>query len=215
MHQCFNKLTKLIAAPDRLPVQSACVRGTIIAMIPSPFHGIFSSALTATHRGLQEKGSKNPQEADADIISSESQKEASKTSHQMQSQRVGMQVAGKAGSSSAGQTRSGAVGQVALDIFEQDGYYILKAPIAGVRLSDIDIEVNDNVITIRGTRRQTDELPADQYYLQECFWGPFERSVTLPCSIDARRVKATFNKDSVLKIIVPKEDKIKIIRIND
>lgn len=122
---------------------------------------------------------------------------------------------GVAEASVSGQSGSRTVGQVALDIFEHDSYYILKAPIAGVRLQDIDIEVNDNVITISGTRRQADNIPADQYYLQECFWGPFERSVTLPCSIDARRVKATFNKDSVLKIIVPKEEKIKIIRIND
>jgi HSP20 family molecular chaperone IbpA len=108
------------------------------------------------------------------------------------------------------------VGQVALDIFEFDQYYILKAPIAGVKLSDLDIDIQDNRITIRGSRKQTDAVPEGKYYLQECFWGDFERSVTLPCSIDPKRVKATFNKESILKIIIPKEEeKIKIIRIND
>ncbi len=107
------------------------------------------------------------------------------------------------------------VGQVALDIFEYENYYILKAPIAGVRLSDIDIDVQDSTIIIRGARRQTDTIPDDQYYIKECFWGDFERKVTLPCSIDARKVKATFNKECILKILVPKEEKIKIIRIND
>ena len=115
-----------------------------------------------------------------------------------------------------GQARLPSVGQVALDIFEYDNYYILKAPIAGVRLADLDIEVHDNILTIRGTRRQTDTIPEEQYYLKECFWGDFQRSVTLPGSIDPKKVKATFNKDSILKIIVPKEDeKVKIIRIND
>jgi HSP20 family protein len=120
-----------------------------------------------------------------------------------------MQNHGKKSSTPAGQ------GQVALDIFEYEGYYIIKAPIAGVKISDIDIEVNDNVLTIRGERKQTDDVPHDQYYLQECFWGPFSRSVTLPFQIDPKKIKATFNKDSILKILIPKEEKVKIVRISE
>lgn len=111
--------------------------------------------------------------------------------------------------------RTAGVGQVALDIFEFENYYILKAPIAGVKLSDLDIEVNDNIITIRGSRKQTDTVPEGMYYLKECFWGAFERSVTLPCSIDPRKVKATFNKENILKVIIPKEERVKIIRISE
>ena len=92
---------------------------------------------------------------------------------------------------------------------------VIKAPIAGVRMTDIDIEVNDAVLTIRGQRRQTDAVPADQFYLQECFFGPFTRSVTLPCIIDPKRVRATFSKECVLKILVPKEEKVKIVKINE
>lgn len=109
------------------------------------------------------------------------------------------------------------VGQVAVDIHEQDGYYIIKAPIAGVRMADIDIEVTDNVLIIRGERRQPDDVDPSQYLVQECFWGAFERRVTLPGPIDQRRVKATFNKESILKILVPREreEKIKIVRVGD
>ncbi len=106
-------------------------------------------------------------------------------------------------------------GRIAVDIYEQDNYYIIKAPIAGVRLSDLDIEITDNVITIRGVRQQTDPIPGDQYYLQECFWGEFSRSITLPSVIDPKKVKATFNKECILKILVPKEEKVKIVRINE
>jgi HSP20 family molecular chaperone IbpA len=106
-------------------------------------------------------------------------------------------------------------GHVAVDIYEQDNYYIIKAPIAGVKLSDIDIEVTDNVITIRGNRQQGDNIPSDQYYLQECFWGEFSRSVTLPFAIDPKKIKATFNKECILKILIPKEEKVKIVRINE
>ncbi len=111
--------------------------------------------------------------------------------------------------------QQGTKGQVAVDIYEQDNYYIIKAPIAGIRLSDLDIEISDNVITIRGTRQQTDSIANDQYYLQECFWGEFVRSVTLPCTIDPKKVKATFNKECILKILIPKEEKVKIIRISE
>jgi HSP20 family protein len=104
---------------------------------------------------------------------------------------------------------------VSLDIFEFDNYYILKAPMAGVKLSDLDIEINDNVITVRGVRKQTDDIPQEHYLLQEYFWGEFSRSVTLPCSIDPKKVKATFNKDAILKILVPKEERVKIIRISE
>ena len=106
-------------------------------------------------------------------------------------------------------------GQIAVDIYELDAYYIIRAPIAGVKLSDIDIEVDDKVLTIRGARNPSDDIPKDQYYLQECFWGDFERSITLPISIDPKKVKATFSKDAILKVIIPKEEKVKIVRISE
>ncbi|MDA0376472.1 MAG: Hsp20/alpha crystallin family protein [bacterium] len=106
-------------------------------------------------------------------------------------------------------------GQIAVDIYEFDAYYIIRAPIAGVKLCDIDIEVDDKVLTISGVRNPADDIPKDQYYLQECFWGNFERSITLPISIDPKKVKATFSKDSILKVIIPKEEKVKIVRISE
>jgi HSP20 family protein len=155
-------------------------------MIPSPFHGIFSSAVNAPKPEPAPR--MMPREESVQSVPQQAQKQVPKQT---------------------------GVGQVALDIFEYENYYILKAPIAGVRLSDIDIDVQENTIIIRGARRQTDTIPDDQYYIKECFWGDFERKVTLPCAVDPRKVKATFNKECILKIIVPKEEKIKIIRIND
>lgn len=155
-------------------------------MIPSAFHGIFSSA---SDRRAKASGKQQ-------LSSDAGQDETTVPTRLASSQKS-------------------TKGQVALDVFEYDEYYIIKAPIAGVRLSDIDIEVNENVVTIRGQRRQTDEIPQSQYYVQECFWGEFERSVTLPAAIDQRKIKATFNKESILKVIIPKEERVKIIRIND
>lgn len=106
-------------------------------------------------------------------------------------------------------------GQVAVDIYELDSYYIIRAPIAGVKLSDLDIEVADNQLTIRGNRQQGESIPDDQFYIQECFWGPFARTVTLPFVIDPKKIRATFNRECILKILVPKEERVKIVRINE
>src|SRR6185503_14221222 len=80
-------------------------------------------------------------------------------------------------------------GRLAVDIYEQDDYYIIKALLAGVRMSDLDIEVDDRTVTIRGMRRNPDEIGEDRYYLQECYWGEFSRSVTLPVPVDARKIR--------------------------
>lgn len=135
----------------------------------------------------------------------------------LQQEEVSGPSAGPATGDQGVPVRSGAQGQgqVAVDIYEQDNYYIIKAPIAGVRLCDLDIEISDNVVTIRGTRQQGDDVPQETYYVQECFWGQFSRSVTLPCAVDPKRVRATFNKECILKIIIPKEEKVKIVRINE
>jgi len=106
-------------------------------------------------------------------------------------------------------------GQITVDIYELDNYYIIRAPIAGVRLADLDIEVDGKVITIRGERTLGDDISEQQYYVQECFWGEFSRSITMPTAIDPKKVKATFSKDSILKILIPKEEKVKIVRINE
>lgn len=106
-------------------------------------------------------------------------------------------------------------GQLALDIYQEEGYLVIKAPIAGVNLSDLDIEVHDNVITISGRRQNSDTIPASQYYLRECYWGDFRRSVTLPFTPTPSRVQATFDKEGILKITVPREEKVKIVKINE
>ena len=85
-----------------------------------------------------------------------------------------------------------------------------------MRLCDLDIEVSDSIVTIRGQRRQSYDVLSEQYFLQECFWGEFSRSVTLPCTIDPKKVKATFNKECILKVLIPKEEStVKVVRINE
>jgi len=107
-------------------------------------------------------------------------------------------------------------GQIAVDVYEDGGYIVIKAPIAGVKLSDLDIDVADNVITIRGERKQIDDIDLNECLVQECYWGAFSRRVELPHSINPSKVRATFSKDNILKVFVPKDErKVKIVKINE
>ena len=99
-------------------------------------------------------------------------------------------------------------GQLAVDVYEQGKNVIVRAAIAGVRADDIDITVNNDMVTIKGTRHVDDELPAGEYLYQECYWGSFSRTIILPYDINPNGVKAAI-KNGILRIALPKMDKPK------
>jgi len=105
-------------------------------------------------------------------------------------------------------------GQLALDIYQTPTHIVVVAPIAGVKMDDIDVSVTEDVLTIKGKRYLEFDIPDEDYFTQECFWGDFSRSIVLPTSVDATKIAATF-KDAVLKITIPKAERIKtkIVRI--
>jgi HSP20 family protein len=105
-------------------------------------------------------------------------------------------------------------GQLALDIYQTPTHIVIVAPIAGVKMSDIDVSITEDVLTIKGKRYLEFDIPDEDYYTQECFWGDFSRSIVLPTSVDSTKIAASF-KDAVLKISIPKVERIKtkIVRI--
>jgi len=107
-------------------------------------------------------------------------------------------------------------GQLSVDVFHDDHSVYLIAPIAGVKASDVDISITDEVITVKGTRQSGHNSPADKHFTQECYWGPFSRSYVLPIAINAETAKATL-KDGLLRIEITKDEKAKtkVIKIND
>ena len=62
--------------------------------------------------------------------------------------------------------------------------------VAGVRASDIDVSVTNDILTIKGVRVKDEEVNRSDYYYQECYWGPFSRSVILPASVKTDQIKA-------------------------
>jgi HSP20 family protein len=106
-------------------------------------------------------------------------------------------------------------GQLAVDVYQTKDTIVIKASIAGVKPEDIDVAISEDVVTIRGDRKEESKIEKDSYYVQECFWGSFSRSVILPTSTVADKALASL-KDGVLTIEIPKvvpEDKVKKIKV--
>ncbi len=106
-------------------------------------------------------------------------------------------------------------GQLAVDVYQTKETVVIKAPIAGVRSQDIDVAISEDVVTIRGDRKDERAVEKEHYYVQECFWGSFSRSVILPTSTIADEAVATL-KDGVLTIEIPKvaQNKVKKIKVS-
>ena len=71
-------------------------------------------------------------------------------------------------------------GQLAVDVYETAKDIVVKAPVAGVDGDDIDITVTDEMVIIRGERKNVKEVDMGSYHAQECYWGSFSRTVSLP-----------------------------------
>ncbi len=103
-------------------------------------------------------------------------------------------------------------GQLSVDVYEDGDDIVIKSTIAGIKSEDIDISINNEMITIKGRRQQSDSVTEDNYYYQECYWGGFSRSIILPVEIQADKVDASL-KNGVLKIILPKAKKSKSVSV--
>lgn len=89
-------------------------------------------------------------------------------------------------------------GQLAVDVFETKEKLVVKARTAGVNKQDLDVSISDGILTISGTLTSGEE-EVDQWHLQECYWGEFSRTLTLPVQVKEEEVEAML-KDGVLTI---------------
>jgi HSP20 family protein len=94
-------------------------------------------------------------------------------------------------------------GELAVDVYQTDKDIVIQSALAGMRPEEINIMVENDVVTIRGIRKNPNTSEEKQYFHQECFWGPFSRQVFLPEEIDTKNIEATM-KDSVLTLRLPK-----------
>lgn len=97
-------------------------------------------------------------------------------------------------------------GQLAVDVYQTQDDIVVKAPVAGVEESHIDIVVSSTELTIKGERKEEKEVADENYHTHECYWGTFSRMVTLPVEGDAEGSRATF-KNGILTVRIPKSKK--------
>lgn len=95
-----------------------------------------------------------------------------------------------------------------VDIFEEPDRLRITAEVPGVKPEDVKIAVEGNTLTISGTKEQVAEEKAERVYRYERSYGSFERSFTLPATVDADHIKATY-ENGVLHLVLPKIEKAK------
>ncbi|HEX9024235.1 MAG TPA: Hsp20/alpha crystallin family protein [Geobacteraceae bacterium] len=103
--------------------------------------------------------------------------------------------------------------QPPVDIYEDENTVVIKAEVPGVDQKEIDIRIEDNTLTIRGERKHSQEVKKENYHRVERFYGTFQRSFSLPHTINQEQVKATCEQ-GVLTITLPKREEKKPKQIN-
>jgi len=96
----------------------------------------------------------------------------------------------------------------AVDIVERDADYVVKIEVPGVKKEDIKITVADDVLTIRGEKKQEKESKEKNYHRVERAYGSFQRSFTLPSFVQSDKIKASYD-NGVLTIALPKVEEAK------
>ena len=94
-------------------------------------------------------------------------------------------------------------GQLAIDVYETENDIVVQSTIGGIKAEDLDISIEDDMVTIRGSRENKIEKEGKKYFYQECYWGAFMRKLILPEEVDASKSKAVI-KEGILTLSMPK-----------
>jgi len=93
----------------------------------------------------------------------------------------------------------------AVDIAESDAAFVVKMELPGVAKEDVRITMEQNILTVKGEKKQEKESKTPDYHRVERSYGSFQRSFTLPSTVTADRVDASF-RDGILSITLPKAE---------
>lgn len=103
-------------------------------------------------------------------------------------------------------------GELAVDVYQNPDSIVIKALIAGVQPSSIDISLTREMVTISGTREEEHEVEDHDFFHRELFWGSFSRTIILPEEVDVDHAEAS-EKHGVLMIRLPKINKAKETKV--
>jgi HSP20 family protein len=95
-----------------------------------------------------------------------------------------------------------------LDVSETKSDLVIKAELPGMDAKDIEISLNEGILTIKGEKKQEREEKEEGYHLIERSYGSFTRSIRLPKEVQSDKINASF-KNGVLKVVLPKSEEAK------
>ena len=101
----------------------------------------------------------------------------------------------------------------AVDISERKDAYVVSAEVPGIKPEELEVTLEDGLLTIQGERRMEKETSDRQYHRVERRYGAFRRSITLPSQVNADAIEASYS-DGVLQVVVPKVESAKPKKIN-
>lgn len=96
----------------------------------------------------------------------------------------------------------------AVDIYDDGGQVVIHAEIPGIKKDDIDVRVENNVLTIRGKKERKEEVKEEGYVRTERSYGSFSRSFSLPTTVAMAKIQAEY-KEGVLTLQIPKAEEAK------
>lgn len=101
--------------------------------------------------------------------------------------------------------REGITWQPSIELFDTDKEVVLRADLPGIDPKELEVEVQEGEVTIKGQHRQEKEARAENYFHAERRYGSFFRRVPLPVPVKAAEAKASY-KNGVLEVRMPKEE---------
>ena len=100
----------------------------------------------------------------------------------------------------------------AVDIYETENEIMVHAELPGVDRKDIALNLEKNVLTLKGERRFEKETKQENYHRIERAYGSFSRSFSIPATVDEEKIRAEY-KDGILRISLPKKEQVKAKQI--
>jgi HSP20 family protein len=101
---------------------------------------------------------------------------------------------------------------LALDVAEKDDVFTIKASLPGISPDQLNVTLEDNVLTVQGELKEDETIEEETYHIRERRFGSFSRSLRFPVPVNAKDINATY-QNGVLTLTVPKAEEVKPKRI--
>ncbi|MEK7120356.1 MAG: Hsp20/alpha crystallin family protein [Patescibacteria group bacterium] len=93
-------------------------------------------------------------------------------------------------------------GQLVLDVYKKTNEIIVQSTVAGVSPENVEIFFGGNILTVQGSRHRHENIPEENFYHQECYFGSFSRSIKIPEDIEPKKISASL-ENGILTIKLP------------